>query len=899
MVPSLWVEMESFPLASSGKINKKALPDPDAGTLISNEYVAPGNETEIKLAEIWKELLNTDRAGIHDNFFELGGHSLLAIRLISSIRRELGSEIAIKDIFQSPTIAEQAELLRTQEKGSLLPAITVQERPDLIPLSFSQERLWFIDRLEGSVQYHMPAVLRMKGELDTEALARVLKQIVNRHEVLRTVIRQEEGVGYQFVNGPEEWELNFIDGSVYKDDTEKMQRYIQQLINIPFDLSEDYMMRADLIKITEDEHILIVNMHHVASDGWSISVIVNELVELYAAYTENRESTLPSLPIQYIDYAIWQRKHLQGEIFDRKLNYWKQKLQDVGLLQLPTDFPRPAIQSTKGAVAEFSLGKELSDELLSFSQHHGATIFMTLLAAFKVLLYRYSGQQDICVGIGIAGRQSQEMENLIGFFVNTLALRSDINGQDSFNEMLDKVKVTTMEAYENQEVPFEKVVDAVVGDRDMSKNPLVQVSFVLQNTPENKQGGLGKLILSDAKHEHTTAKFDLTLFTKETPSGIEAVFEYSTDLFREDTISKMIFHFKELLNAIIKDPQQSIGKMPMLSAMEKEQLLYGFNDTYLAYTKNRNVAQLFEEQVTKTPDNTALIFGDRQLTYKELNERSNKLAHYLISKGVKIETLVPVCMDRSIEMITGILAIIKAGGAYVPIDPEYPLDRISYMLEDTGAAIVLTNKNSISKLPVSENFELIETDGEWSADNKLSTDNPGLNITTQNLVYVIYTSGSTGKPKGVLLEHSSLVNLIMWHNHVYEVTSESKTTTMAGVGFDAFGWEIWPYLSAGASILIVDDEKRLYTSELVELFNRYKITHSFMATAIIQDFISASRYKLDSMKFLLTGGDKLSSVSLEGLEYKFVNNYGPTENTVVTCNYFLSENEKVCDTANR
>ncbi|HMQ67796.1 MAG TPA: non-ribosomal peptide synthase/polyketide synthase, partial [Ignavibacteria bacterium] len=887
MVPALYVSMESFPFAASGKINKKALPDPDASTLILNEYVEPRNEVEKKIAAVWKEVLNVERVGINDNFFELGGHSLLAMRVISSIRKELESELAIKDIFVHPTIAELADIINNENKGLLLPVIRKQDRPEKIQLSFSQERLWFIDRFEGSIQYHMPVVLRFKGLLNKEFLSKALQTIINRHEILRTMIREEEGVGYQYVKDENNWDLDYIDGSVYKDDKEGLDKYLHDLISVPFDLSQDYMIRGHLISLSEDEHILEVTMHHIASDGWSMSVLVKEMVELYAAYSQNRKPDLEPLAIQYIDYAIWQRRHLQGEIFDRKLNYWKQKLNEAEPLTLPTDFARPAIQSNKGAIELFNIDKELSGKLQSLSQKQGATLFMTLLAAFKVLLYRYTGQEDLVVGIGIAGRQSKEMEELIGFFVNTLALRSEIRSGNSFIEMLNDVRKTTMEAYENQEVPFEKVVDTVVGDRDMSKNPLVQVSMVLQNTPTVEKVDFDKLTLSNAGVEHTTSKFDLTLYTNEIPEGIEAGFEYATDLFSPETIRRMIGHYMELLNSVVKDPECSIGTIPMLAAIEKQQLLYGFNDTFAAFPENTNVVELIEGLAVSRPHSHALIIEDTHVTYYELNEISNRLANYLISKGIKKETLVPVFIDRSIELIAGVLAVLKAGGVYVPIDPDYPPDRISFMLEDTEAKIILSSKGSSSKLPESGKLEVIEVDGDWSAGFKSDQKNPGIKIEPDNLAYVIYTSGSTGKPKGVMIEHRSLLNLVMWHNREYEVTPDSRTTTMAGIGFDAFGWEIWPYLSVGAGLYIINDDLRVNPEALTEYFNENEMTHSFMSTAIIQDFINASRHKLTSLKYLLTGGDKLSAVSSEGINYKFVNNYGPTENTVVTCNYPL------------
>lgn len=770
--------------------------------------------------------------------------------------------------------------------------IVERELIERIPLSFSQERLWFIDRLEGSVHYHMPAVMRLKGKLNKKALANALQEIVNRHEVLRTVIRENEGRPYQFIKDKDKWKLNVDDGSMFRDDTEGLQRYIQNLTNAPFDLSEDDMIRGNLICINDDDHVLVITMHHIVSDGWSIPILVKEVIELYGAFEEDRPARLTPLEIQYADFAVWQRNFLQGDTLEKKLSYWKNKLEGVATLQLPTDYKRPAIQSLKGAMVNFTIDIELSNALQMLSRQEGTTLFMTLLAAFKVLMYRYSGQYDISVGTPIAGRQQQELEGLIGFFVNTLVLRSDLSNNPSFTEFLQRVKATTLEAYDHQEVPFEKVVDALVNEREMSRSPLFQVVFTLQNAREVPEYKSGDLKLSGETIVHDSAKFDITLFISESPGGLKCLLEYCTDLFSEQTLRRMIDHFKELLSSIVKNPSQSIGELPILNSAEKNQLLIEFNETAMEYPKDKSIIDIFQEQAANNPQRIALVCGDKHVTYKELNERSNQIAHYLRSKGIKEETLVPVNMERSIELVTVILGILKSGGAYVPIDPDYPEERIGFMTEDTGASIMISNKQNKSKLSALQNIEIIDSDSDRAEINTHSSENLQIKIKPDNLAYVIYTSGSTGKPKGVLIEHGSVVNLIMWHNKEYEVSNLSRSTSMAGVGFDAFGWEVWPYLSAGASVFIVDDEKRLSPFELVKLINDNSITHCFIATATVNEFVNASRNKISSLRFLLTGGDKLSSLNLEGTDYKIVNNYGPTENTVVTCYYELSEKDK-------
>jgi amino acid adenylation domain-containing protein len=888
MVPAQWVELESIPLTPNGKVDRKALPDPELADR-TDEYAAPQNETEEKLAEIWQEMLEVDRVGIHDDFFDIGGHSLLAISLVSIIRKVFGLELPINDVFDYPTVSLLAGRLAEEPSGELLPPVmAITLRPEHIPLSFSQERLWFLDRLEGSLQYHLPAVLRLKGELNKEALEQTLQTIINRHEVLRTVIREQEGQGYQQILPADNWSLGITEELVVGET--RLSTYITELISKPFDLSGDYMLRADLVMLNQDEHILVVTMHHIASDGWSRSILVKEVVKLYERYANHEETNLPSLVVQYADYAIWQRNYLQGEVLDNKLGYWKEKLTGVSPLQLPADYARPSIQSSRGTTSSFKIEHGLSAALAGLSRGHGATLYMTLLSAFKVLLYRYSGQEDICVGTPVAGRNQQELEGLIGFFINTLALRSQVSGDMSFTTLLAEVKRTTLEAYGHQEVPFEKVVDAVVKERDMSRNPLFQVLFSLQNTPVVPELKLGELSLSLENQGHTTSKFDLAFMIVETNSGIQGIVEYSTDLYKEETIERLISHYLNLLESIIALPENQVSRLDMLSSTEEETLLTGFNATDAAYPKDKNIVTLFEEQVARNPDAIALAFGQDRLTYNELNERSNQLAHYL-QKQVKAETLVPVCIERSINLVVGVLGIMKAGGAYVPVDPSYPEDRISYMLEDTGASIVLSNKENSDRLQ-GTSASVIALDEDWKLIEKEKSDNLQTIISPTQLAYVIYTSGSTGRPKGVMIEHRNLVNLTAWHNHEYEVAETSKATSMAGVGFDAFGWEIWPYLSAGASIFIVDDDTRLSAAALSALFIGQGISHCFISTAIVPDFMDASRHTAVALKYLLTGGDKLSALSLDGIGYTLVNNYGPTENTVVATSCFVSQEDK-------
>ena len=892
MVPSLWVELESMPLTANGKIDKKALPDPELTDMVK-EYVAPRNATEAKLAEIWQELLEVERIGINDDFFELGGHSLLGIRVVSSIRTGFGLELPINDLFDYPTIALLAGRLADGPSLDLLPPLVkISPRPQNIPLSFSQERLWFLDRLDGSLQYHVRAVLRLHGELIPEALEQALRTIIERHEVLRTVVGDDDGRGYQHILEADNWSLRITEGLAGVE--AGLSQYIEGLVSKPFDLSADYMLRVELIKLDEQEHIMVVTMHHIASDGWSASILVNEVIALYEGYISGSEANLPVLPIQYADYAIWQRSYMQGEVLEERLGYWKAKLEGVAPLLLPLDYARPPIQSSRGAARSFVLDPALSAELVTLSHQYGATLYMTMLAAFKVLLYRYSSQEDICVGTPVAGRNQRELEGLIGFFVNTLALRSQLKGNMTFIELLHEIKAMTLEAYAHQEVPFETVVDAVVKERDMSRNPLFQVMFGLQNTPEIPELKLGELSLSVEAHEHSTSKFDIAFLIKETSSGIHGTVEYCIDLYREETISRMLNHYINLLQSIAASPQEQIGYLAMLSGAEEEQLLVGFNVTQTDYVTEKSVVELFEDHAGSNPGSLAVVFEDQELSYGELNERSNQLAHYLQKQGVKPGTLVPVCIERGLEMVVGILGILKAGGAYVPVDPSYPADRISYMLEDTGAKLVLSSKAGREKL--NGTASIIELDGDWGLISGEAAENINVKILPEQLAYVIYTSGSTGQPKGVMIEHQSLINYLSNSKTRYINDAEGGSGSFIHLSytFDASLTGLFMPLLSGKYLVIGSGAGAdVFRDENLEKYAPYdfiKITPSHIG--LLPAAFKSSNGSWLSGK-LVIGGEALrlgqfNSLINEGIDVEVINEYGPTEATVGCSTYSFS-----------
>ncbi|MGZ5133944.1 MAG: amino acid adenylation domain-containing protein, partial [Flavitalea sp.] len=900
MVPGYWVNLESFPLLPNGKVDRKSLPDPDVSAAISDRYEAPHTETELKLAELWQDVLEVERVGINDDFFELGGHSLLAVRLISMIRKQFNVEMPIGDIFDYPTIKLLAGRVHTESGKTILPVISRETRPHRIPLSFSQERLWFIDRLEGSIQYHVPAVLELNGTLNHDALSYALTNVIHRHEVLRTVILEQEGEPYQKIMEADGWELSVVNGSYYREHPDELQHFIETLVSEPFILSKDYMLRATLISLEEHKHVLVFILHHIASDGWSRSVLVKEVVELYASFEEQRALQLPPLTIQYADYAIWQRKYLEGDVLDKKIDFWKSKLQGIQPLQLPTDYPRPAVQSTKGARFNFSVDKELSAALQELSRQQGTTLFMTLLAAIKVLIHRYSGEQDICIGTPIANRMQLEVEGLIGFFVNTLALRSNVNSHDSFIELLNQVRGTTMAAYENQEAPFEKVVEAVVKGRDLSRNPIFQVMFVLRNTPEVPELRFGDLCFDAIGYEHTTSLFDLTFFITETPAGLQGSIEYSTDLYIETTIASMVSHLKELLHSVVRSPQQTIDRLTLLSKAEETRLLKEFNDTRVDYPSEKGIVDLFEEQVLRTPEAVAVVFGNEELSYQQLNAKANQLAHLLKNKGAKAETLIPVCIERSVEMIIGVLGILKAGAVYVPIDPDYPEERINYMLTDTDASIVLCSQKSKEKLQPLKPTEIIEIDGHKTIIDMQPSGNLQIDFHPHNLAYVLYTSGSTGKPKGVRMPAGALVNLLNWQEKQFR-NHHRKVLQFASLNFDVSFQEIFSTLCFGSSLYLINGERRKDLSQVLADIRLNGITHLFIPYIVLKnlaEYILQLSTDAFSVEEIIVAGEQLKlTEDIQNLisrnKIKLINQYGPTEAHVVSS--FVLDNASVAN----
>ncbi|AVH63712.1 non-ribosomal peptide synthetase [Nostoc sp. 'Peltigera membranacea cyanobiont' N6] len=845
MVPSAIVLLESLPVTPNGKIDRRALPAPEPSSESRDKYVAPRTPIEEILALIWQQVLKVELVGRYDNFFELGGHSLLATQLVSRVRSSLKVELPLRSLFAAPTIAQLALLIQQlQQQDIELSALPISKRVENanLPLSYAQQRLWFLDQLEpNSGSYNIPFGLRLVGSLNFAALEQSLIEIIYRHEALRTNFVTVDGKPTQIIQTPTNWSVAVVNLQHLPVSEQEItvHKLVQQQALLPFDLASDALIRATLLILSETEQWLLVCMHHVVSDGWSMGVFVQELQALYNAYSIGQPLPLLPLPIQYADFALWQRQWLFGEVLKSQLSYWKEQLANAPMfLPLPTDRPRPAVQTFNGAYQEFALSVELTQQLTKLSQQQGVTLFMTLLAAYNTLLYRYTGQIDILVGTPIANRDRTEIEGLIGFFVNTLVMRTDLSLNPTFNELLPRIREMALPAYAHQDLPFEMLVEALQPERDLSYTPLFQVMFVLNNAPKPEIELTG-LTVSSLPIESAIAKFDLTLGMENTNNGLVGWWEYNTDLFSRSTIERMTGHFVTLLEAIVANPQERISQLPMLTASEQQELLVEWNDTSVDYPIDKCIHQLFEEQVERTPDAVAVVFENQQLTYHELNCRANQLAHYLRSLGVSADVLVGICVERSLEMVVGLLGILKAGGAYVPLDPEYPQERLSFMLADAQVSVLLTQQHLVEKLPEHQ-ARVVHLDKDWVAIAKSSQENPIAQVQASNIAYVIYTSGSTGQPKGVMLSHSNLCNHTFWMQATFPLTEKDKVLQKTPFGFDASVWEFYAPLLAGGQLLIAEPGGHTDSAYLLRLIAQQQVTtilHSALQLVVSVNYV--------------------------------------------------------------
>ncbi len=887
MIPSAFVILESLPLTPNGKIDRRALPAPEQNYERTDKFILPRNPIEEILVTIWSEVLKVKQVSINDNFFELGGHSLLATQLISRIRSNFSIEIPLRSLFAAPTIEElgqQIQQLQQQDLTLSAPPILPRGEQSELLLSYAQTRLWFLDQLEpNSPFYNIPVALRLRGHLNQAALTQSLEEIIQRHEALRTNFVTVNGQPTQVIQTVIKWTVSVINLQHLSAEEQEITAtdLVKEQALQPFDLAKEALVRATLIVLNNNEYWFLLCLHHIISDGWSMGVFIEELTALYNAKNQGQASPLKPLPIQYADFAIWQRKWLQGEVLDNQLNYWRKQLAAAPtFLPLPTDKPRPARQSFTGAHQEFQLSLELTQKLTELSQQQGVTMFMTLLAAYGTLLYRYTGQSDILIGTPIANRNRREIESLIGSFVNTLVMRTDCSENPSFQELLMRVREMSLGAYTHQDLSFEMLVEALQPERNLSHTPLFQVMFVLQNTPLSEIELTG-LTINSLPLEWGTAKFDLTLSMQNTETGLMGVWEYNTDLFNSETVERMNGHFLTLLEGIIANPNERVSQLPLLTKVEQQQLLIGWNNTQVDYPADKCIHQLFEEQVERTPNDVAVVFEEQQLTYNELNRRANQLAHYLQSLGVKPDTLVGICVERSLEMIVGLLGILKASGAYVPLDPDYPIERIIFMLEDAAVKVLLTQQKLINKLPEHQ-AQLICLDADWELISQFSQDNPITDVQATNLAYVIYTSGSTGQPKGVMLSHSNLSNHMFWMQETFPLTKTDRVLQKTPFSFDASVWEFYAPLLVGGQLLIAQPGGHTDSDYLLKTIAQQQVTTVQLVPSLLQMLLEQGGIEnCQLLKRVFCGGEilpvALQEKLLSQLNVNLCNLYGPTE----------------------
>ena len=890
MVPSHFVELSELPLTVNGKVDRNALPAPNAGSDVS--YAAPQTAQEGLLCDIVAEVLEQPRVGLDDNFFDLGGHSLLAVLVISRVRAVFGVEVPVRALFETPTVRGLAECLRQElvaaaEQSTAIVAIPKIERNGgPLPLSYAQQRLWFIDQLEpGSALYNIPLAGNISGRLNKNALQRSFNEVVRRHEVLRSRFAVEDGIPVVEVIPDlhlliEETDLS---GLSHAEREKEAMGLAAVETAVGFDLASGPLIRMKLLHLAEEEHVLLMTIHHIVSDGLSFKNFFAELGTLYQAYTNGGESTLEELEIQYADFAAWQRQWLQGKTLDDQLAYWTRQLAGAQVLDLPADHPRTSVLQHHGATIRFEIPAQLGVGVKQLSLQHEVTLFMFSLAVFNVLLFRYSGQEDIAVGTPIANRNRKEIENLIGFFVNTLVLRTDLARKPSFVELLGRVKKMTLDAYANQDVPFEKLVEVISPERDISRTPLFQVLFAMQNAPL-AEVPLGHLKLQLFNADSRTSKFDLSFGLVEDANGLQGSLEYNTDLFEPDTAQRMISHYQTLLAGIVAEPERSIESLSILSAAEQTELTY-WNRTDAAWPEHSCVPDLFEAQVQRTPDAVAAEFDGKKLSYRELNERANQLGHYLQKLGVRPEGRVALYLERGLDLIVSMMAVLKAGAAYVPIDQNYPADRVGFMLEDSQASVLLTQSSLVDRLP-SFVGQVVNLDRAWERIIQESPARPERRSLPQNLAYVIYTSGSTGKPKGVAIGHSSVVAFISWCREMFSPLEFSGVLASTSICFDVSVFETLVPLSCGGTLIIVGnilDVERMANPERVRVIST--------VPSAMRELVAMQAVPPSVITINLAG--EAVPVSLASQIYattnvtRVLNLYGPTEDTTYSTSALL------------
>jgi amino acid adenylation domain-containing protein len=867
MVPAAFVVMSALPRTFNGKIDRRALPQPDPErNLRKGPFVAPRTSTEEIVAGVWSQVLGLKQISVHDNFLNLGGHSLRMTQVTSRLSKTFGVELPLRALFESPTVADLATRIETivrSNNGVKRAPLTRVSRDRKLPLSFSQQRLWFLHQLDpASTVYNLPMAARLKGELNLAALQRSLNELARRHEVIRTTFVAVDGKPVQIIAPQAAIPLNVVDLSEMPDDDLAARQIVNEDGGHPFNLAEGPLIRVRLLLLGPGEYVLLVNQHHIISDAWSTAVMIHELASLYESFSRGETPALPELPLQYADYAHWQQDLLHGEVLASELSYWEGQLTPAPpALQLPVDRPRPATPIFRGARRHFSFTPQLSESLINLSRQEGASLFMTFLAAFQTLLGRYTRQSDICVGSPIAGRNQIELEEVIGFFVNTLVLRTDLSGNPTFQELLKRVRATCLGAYANQDVPFERLIQHLQPERSLNRTPLFQVMMTLQNTPA-AVSNFGGLDWAPLEVDERWVDMDLVLSLMDTPQGVIGLIDYSADLFDDATIDRMLDHFRVLLESIVAEPQQRIEQLQLMDAIERQQILVEWNATKTDW-EALSLPEMFEAQVEKTPDALALRFCNQELSYRELNARANQRADYLRARGVGPEVCVGVSVERSIEMVVWLLGILKAGGAYVPFEPGHPAERNRFTMEEAQVKVVVTGDylHVLSKQP---------------------TLNPQSSPAPDNLAYVIFTSGSTGRPKGVAVPHRAVANTLQWRKDTFALSASDRIFQNIPFTFDPSLWQIFGALISGATLVIAEPDQHQDARYVVRSLAREEITITDFPPSMLQRVVDEEGFAdCDRLRIVFSGGEALSlelqNRFLNRSRSELFNQYGPSE----------------------
>ncbi|GHF94804.1 MULTISPECIES: non-ribosomal peptide synthetase [Amycolatopsis] len=876
MVPAAFVTLAELPLAPSGKLDRAALPAPGRPP-VTTAGTAPRTATEETIAGIFSEVLGVEVADVHGDFFELGGNSLLAFRVVPRLRAALGADLPIRVLFDARTVAGLAAAAGPAGDGAAA-AIPVVPRDGELPLSFPQQRFWFFHEFDrSSVEYNVHFGFRLTGQVDAEALRTACGRLIARHESLRSTIGVVDDQPVQVVHpaGATPVPLSVVDLRAGGDG--ELDRVLRAEVATPFDLERGPVLRFLLVRVAEDEYALVVGLHHIAVDGWSMGLLTEELGALYELARTGADGGLEPLPLQYADFAAWQVGRLTDAALEPDLAYWRDRLAGLAPLQLPTDRPRPAVRTTAGSVRRFSLPAEVVTQLGEFCSRHGVTVFMTLVAACQVLFARYSGQRDVAVGTAVSGRERPELERLIGCFINTLVLRSTVDGELPFTDFLAQVRETVLGAFTHQRVPFERLVHELCDERDPSRTPLVQALVVLQS-------GLAKPLelagVSTARLDlpDVGAIFDITVEFTETATGIDGLIQYNTDLFDAATVDRMAGHLQVLLGGILADPARPVAALPLLTGAERDWLLVTCNDTARPYPLDRGVHELVADWARRTPESVALAGADGELTFGELDARANRLAHYLVERGTRPGTVVALCFDRGADLVTAMLAVLKAGGAYLIVDPASPPARRAHLVADAGAPLVLARRTEAAGRPAAAVVALEET---WPEIRRRPATDPGVRVRPGDLAYLVHTSGSSGQPKGVEVEHRSLANLCAWYREQYRVTPADRGSQLIAVGFDPVGEEVWGHLTAGASLAIPAAETLDHPHDLVRWLAELRVTLAMVPAARAESLFDQLDVVPTALRAVSVGGDVLRRRPRPEWGLRLINQYGPSETTVV------------------